>query len=50
MEEVLQELMAAGLDSLPGGGIEILSDRVHKELFGKKLNGEEWKEVARAAA
>ena len=27
-----------------------MSDRVHSELFGKKLNGEEWKEVARAAA
>jgi aminodeoxyfutalosine synthase len=49
-EQALRDLMEAGLDSLPGGGIEILSDRVHQELFGKKLNGEEWKEVARAAA
>src|SRR5579862_1512139 len=46
----LADLIEAGLDSLPGGGIEILSDRVHRELFGKKLNGEEWKEIARAAA
>ena len=39
LEDVLRELMAAGLDSLPGGGIEILSDRVHQELFDRKLDG-----------
>ncbi|MEJ5170724.1 MAG: CofH family radical SAM protein [Fimbriimonadales bacterium] len=50
VEGALRDLVEAGLDSLPGGGIEILSDRVHRELFGRKLNGEEWKEVARAAA
>jgi aminodeoxyfutalosine synthase len=50
VEQALADLMEAGLDSLPGGGIEILSDRVHQELFGKKLNGDEWKDVARAAA
>lgn len=49
-EQALADLIEAGLDSLPGGGIEVLSDRVHSELFGKKLNGEEWKAVARAAA
>lgn len=50
IDQALADLIEAGLDSLPGGGIEVLSDRVHAELFGKKLNGEEWKEVARAAA
>ena len=50
IEQALRDLMDAGLDSLPGGGIEILSDRVHQELFGKKLGGEEWKEVARISA
>jgi len=50
LEEVLRELMAAGLDSLPGGGIEILADRVHQELFDRKIDGNEWMEVARAAA
>ena len=50
MEQALADLIEAGLDSLPGGGIEILSERLHKELFGKKLNGEEWKNVARAAS
>jgi aminodeoxyfutalosine synthase len=48
--QALKDLMEAGLDCLPGGGIEILSDRVHRELFGRKLGGEEWKAVARAAA
>jgi aminodeoxyfutalosine synthase len=48
--QALQDLIDAGLDCLPGGGIEILSDRVHRELFGRKLGGEEWKAVARAAA
>lgn len=50
IEQALADLIEAGLDSLPGGGIEVLSERVHQELFGKKLNGEQWKEVARAAA
>jgi aminodeoxyfutalosine synthase len=50
IDQALADLIEAGLDSLPGGGIEILSDRVHAELFGKKLNGEEWKNVARAAS
>ncbi len=50
LEDVLRELQAAGLDSLPGGGIEILSDRVHQELFDRKLDGEGWMDVARSAA
>ena len=36
IEQTLTDLMQAGLDSLPGGGIEILSDRVHRELFGRQ--------------
>lgn len=50
IEQALRDLMEAGLDSLPGGGIEVLSDRVHRELFNRKLDGEEWKEVARSAS
>ncbi len=41
-EEVLQELMAAGLDSLPGGGAEILADEVRKEICGPKGAAEYW--------
>lgn len=50
LPEVFAELREAGLDSLPGGGIEILSDRVHVELFGRKLSGDEWMEISKAAA
>ncbi|MBX3110672.1 MAG: CofH family radical SAM protein [Fimbriimonadaceae bacterium] len=50
IDQALKDLIEAGLDSLPGGGIEVLSDRVHRELFGRKLGGEEWKAVARSAA
>lgn len=49
-EQALRDLIEAGLDSLPGGGIEVLSERVHRELFGRKMDGEGWKSVARAAA
>jgi len=50
LDEVLADLVEAGLNSLPGGGIEILSDRVHMELFGRKLSGDQWIEISRAAA
>ena len=46
-EEVLGRLSAAGLDSLPGGGGEILVDRVRKELTRGKCLTEEWLEVHR---
>ncbi len=41
-EEVMAELKAAGLDSLPGGGSEVFSRRVHDALFRQKQTGEEW--------
>ena len=50
LDEVFAELREAGLDSLPGGGIEILSDRVHMELFGRKLSGDQWIDISKAAA
>lgn len=50
LPEVFAELREAGLDSLPGGGIEILSERVHMELFGRKLSGDQWMEISKAAA
>ena len=49
-EDTLCALKEAGLDSLPGGGLEIFSRRIHDELFPRKIDGEEWSEVARAAA
>jgi aminodeoxyfutalosine synthase len=50
IDEALQDLVEAGVDSIPGGGIEVLSDRLHRELFHRKLTGYEWLDVARAVA
>lgn len=47
--EVLSELKAAGLDSLPGAGAEILNDRVRRLISKGKCTGEEWLDVMRAA-
>ncbi len=47
--DVLKELKAAGLDSLPGAGAEILSDRVRRLISKGKCGGEEWLDVMRAA-
>jgi cyclic dehypoxanthinyl futalosine synthase len=47
--EVLSQLISAGLDSLPGAGAEILSDRVRKIVSPAKATSEEWLEVMRQA-
>src|SRR5690606_40127803 len=47
--EVLTELKAAGLDSLPGAGAEILKDRVRRLISKGKCGGQEWLDVMRAA-
>lgn len=47
--ETLQRLMAAGMDSMPGAGAEILSDRVRRIISNGKCGGEEWLEVMRQA-
>jgi cyclic dehypoxanthinyl futalosine synthase len=41
-KEVLKRLMAAGLDSMPGGGAEILSDRVREMLAPRKCSADRW--------
>ncbi|MFM7015963.1 MAG: cyclic dehypoxanthinyl futalosine synthase [Bacteroidota bacterium] len=46
---VLQQLMEAGLDSLPGPGAEILNDRVRRIISKGKCSGREWLDVMRAA-
>ncbi|NMC39860.1 MAG: CofH family radical SAM protein [Bacteroidales bacterium] len=46
---VLTELVGAGLDSLPGAGAEILSDRVRKILSPHKATTGEWLDVMREA-
>jgi len=47
--EVLQALIRAGLDSLPGAGAEILNDRVRRRISRGKCSGQEWLDVMRAA-
>lgn len=47
--EVLKSLKEAGLDSLPGAGAEILSDRVRRLISKGKCGGQEWLDVMRAA-
>ena len=47
--DVLSQLIEAGLDSLPGAGAEILSDRVRRIVSPAKATTEEWIEVMREA-
>jgi cyclic dehypoxanthinyl futalosine synthase len=47
--EVLRRLRDAGLDSLPGGGAEILVDRVRGHVSPKKATSDEWLDVMREA-
>ena len=48
-EEALRRLRDAGLDSLPGGGAEILVDRVRSHVSPKKATSDEWLNVMREA-
>ncbi len=47
LREVLERLKAAGLGSIPGGGAEILVDRVRSALTRGKCMTDEWLEVMR---
>ena len=47
VRDVLVDLRAAGLDSIPGGGAEILVPRVRKIIAPKKATTQEWLEVMR---
>ncbi len=47
--ETLARLRDAGLDSVPGGGAEILVDRVRKIIAPKKTKTDEWLDVMRQA-
>lgn len=48
-EDVLRELHASGLDSLPGAGAEILNDRVRRLISKGKCGSQEWLDIMRAA-
>ncbi|WNJ21313.1 CofH family radical SAM protein [Pontibacter sp. G13] len=48
-EETLTRLMAAGMDSMPGAGAEILNDRVRRIISNGKCSGQEWLDVMHVA-
>ncbi len=49
VKETLRRLKAAGLDSLPGGGAEILVDEVRQRVSPKKISAGDWLAVMEAA-
>ncbi|MCU6796343.1 MULTISPECIES: cyclic dehypoxanthinyl futalosine synthase [Paenibacillus] len=49
LEEVIRELHAAGLDSLPGGGAEILDDRTRRKISRLKGSWRDWMDVMETA-
>ncbi|MCP4342800.1 MAG: dehypoxanthine futalosine cyclase [Desulfobulbaceae bacterium] len=49
VKKVLERLIAAGLGSIPGGGAEILSDRVRQLTAPRKCTADEWIEVMEEA-
>ena len=49
LREVISEFKKAGLGSIPGGGGEILVDRVRKKISPLKINSDQWLEVMQTA-
>lgn len=49
IEEVLRQLKAVGLRTMPGGGAEVFSERVRKLLFNQKIGAKAWFEVHKTA-
>jgi aminodeoxyfutalosine synthase len=48
-EQVLRELMAAGLDSLPGGGAEVFSERVRRKICHDKADADRYLSIHKTA-
>ncbi len=49
LREIIRAFKAAGLGSIPGGGGEILVDRVRERISPLKCNSDEWLEVMQIA-
>ncbi len=47
VEETIERLKEAGMDSCPGGGAEIFADRARRLICDHKVNGDRWLQVAR---
>ena len=48
-EQVLRELMAAGLDSMPGGGAEVFAERVRRKICHDKCGADRYLDIHRTA-
>ena len=48
IEKTIKILMDAGLEMMPGGGAEVMSERVRKKLFPKKIGSARWLEIMEA--
>ncbi len=49
LQQVLAQLMAAGLGSMPAGGAEILVEEVRQKICPEKISGRRWLEIHRLA-
>ncbi|WP_339204401.1 cyclic dehypoxanthinyl futalosine synthase [Paenibacillus sp. FSL K6-3182] len=49
LDEVIRQLHDAGLDSLPGGGAEILDDRTRRKISRMKGSWTDWMDVMKSA-
>ena len=47
--ETLTRMKESGVDSMPGGGAEIFSDRIRHIICDHKIDGDDWLETARTA-
>lgn len=48
-ENIISRLRDAGVNCLPGGGAEILSDRIHSVIFKEKIGPREWLQIHETA-
>ena len=49
VKEVLKQLKDAGLDTMPGGGAEVFSERIRRRLFPRKIGAKTWLDVHKIA-
>src|SRR5512146_2613505 len=49
IRETLEKLKDAGVDSMPGGGAEIFTERVRHIICDHKIDGDQWLDTARLA-
>jgi len=49
IKQVIEELVKAGLDSIPGGGAEILVDKIRQKVSPNKISADQWLGVMRIA-